>query len=92
MDIWLKRRLGYIDEHMTEVLKPYRLERFYDIGKPFYRHSNNYYTHSLFFVLVFVRNHKEFEQFLTYDREMSILGYVQNKYRDKIKELIKQYE
>ena len=92
MDSWLKRRVSYIDEHMNNMLQPDRIERFYNTGVSFYRHSNDYYTHVLFFVLVFARNHDEFEKFLTFEREMSVLGYVQNNYRNKIKKLTEQYE
>ena len=91
MDSWLKRRVSYIDEHMNNMLQPDRIDRFYNKDVSFYRHSNDYYTHVLFFVLVFARNHDEFEQFLTFEREMSVLGYVQNNYRNKIKKLTEQY-
>jgi len=60
MDIWLRRRLHYINEHMNNMLQPDKIERFYNTGVSLsYRHSNDYYIHVMFFVLVFIRNHDE---------------------------------
>lgn len=89
MDLWLKRRFIYIDEYINTRLVPDRVKNFYDKESPYYRHSNDYYTHLLFFVTVWARN--EFTPYITLEQEVSVLLYVKKHYEEKIIELIKQY-
>ena len=90
MNIWLKRRLSYINDYMGDKLQPDKVKRFYSGDYPFYRHTMDYYTHIMFFFSLSIIDNDDFTP-LTKEREKIVFDYVRNNYEEKIKELIKQY-